>query len=100
MTLMHQESLIFFYHKISLALYIGIILITIHQNTGTAGMRLLDEKEQEHIWQSVLRLNKDKIKNPAQFTISRENLGTIDGDSEAYYAVRGYLEVIGSYMVI
>lgn len=51
---------------------------------GTAGMRLLLEEKQEKLWNTVVEyLNKDE-RNP--FTIYRENLGTIDGDSEAYYA--------------
>jgi Golgi apyrase len=51
---------------------------------GTAGMRLLPEEKQEKLWSTVVEyLNKDE-RNP--FTIYRENLGTIDGDSEAYYA--------------
>lgn len=51
---------------------------------GTAGMRLLPEEKQEKLWNTVVKhLNEDE-RNP--FTIYRENLGTIDGDSEAYYA--------------
>ena len=51
---------------------------------GTAGMRLLPEESQEKLWCTLVEhLNKDK-RNP--FPIVRENLGTIDGDSEAYYA--------------
>jgi len=51
---------------------------------GTAGMRLLPAKKQELIWSHVMRLNGEEG-NP--FTILRENLGTIDGSAEAYYAV-------------
>jgi Golgi nucleoside diphosphatase len=51
---------------------------------GTAGMRLLPVEKQEKLWKMLVKhLNKDK-RNP--FTIRRQNLGTIDGDSEAYYA--------------
>ena len=51
---------------------------------GTAGMRLLPEESQEKLWSMLVEhLNKDE-RNP--FPIVRENLGTIDGDSEAYYA--------------
>lgn len=51
---------------------------------GTAGMRLLPEESQEKLWSTLVEhLNKDE-RNP--FPIVRENLGTIDGDNEAYYA--------------
>ena len=51
---------------------------------GTAGMRLLSEEKQEKLWTNLLLINKDN-RNP--FHLFRRNLGTIDGDDEAYYAV-------------
>jgi hypothetical protein len=60
-----------------------------HANTqvfikGTAGMRLLPIKKQEEIWTNIIKIN-DNNANP--FHIKKENLGTINGDDEAYYAV-------------
>eukprot|EP01035_Chromulina_nebulosa_P017505 gene17505-23062_t len=52
---------------------------------GTAGMRLLPEVEQQLLWEQVQEgLNKHP-ENP--FTILLEDLGTISGHLEAYYAV-------------
>jgi len=51
---------------------------------GTAGMRLLPMQKQALIWSHVMHLNQYPG-NP--FSIVSENLGTIDGSAEAYYAV-------------
>lgn len=51
---------------------------------GTAGMRLLSQDQQNRIWENMLEINDDP-RNP--FYLTRDNLGTIDGDDEAYYAV-------------
>ena len=61
---------------------------------GTAGFRLLPEEEQSHIWNSLhhgLRANRK-----VPFVIDKENLGTIDGYFEAYYAVLASNYVAGS----
>ena len=51
---------------------------------GTAGMRLLPQEKQDRLWNVLCReLNRD-ARNP--FTIKLENLGTIDGHSEAFFA--------------
>jgi Golgi nucleoside diphosphatase len=52
---------------------------------GTAGMRLLDDETQASIWNAVtLNLLADE-RTP--FSISPDNIGTISGHLEAYYAV-------------
>ena len=51
---------------------------------GTAGMRLLDADLQIRIWDHLVHLNAAPG-NP--FLIKRENMGTIEGNMEAYYAV-------------
>ena len=61
---------------------------------GTAGFRLLHEDDQSHIWKSLhdgLLANKN-----VPFDIQTENLGTIDGYFEAYYAVLASNYVAGS----
>lgn len=61
---------------------------------GTAGMRLLSDNEQERIWKELasgLTNHKD-----IPFFIKYENLGTIDGDFEAYYAVLSSNYIAGS----
>lgn len=51
---------------------------------GTAGMRLLPQEKQDRLWNVLCgKLNRD-ARNP--FTIKLENLGTIDGHSEAFFA--------------
>ena len=61
---------------------------------GTAGFRLLHEDDQSHIWKSLHDgLLADKN---VPFDIQSENLGTIDGYFEAYYAVLASNYVAGS----
>ena len=77
----------------------SIIPKSCHKSTkvyikGTAGFRLLPEEEQLHIWNSLhrgLRANRN-----VPFVIDKENLGTIDGYFEAYYAVLASNYVAGS----
>jgi hypothetical protein len=47
-------------------------------------MRLLSEDQQKLIWDSLYGALSDSSSYP--FIIKRENLRTIDGKSEAYYA--------------
>lgn len=57
---------------------------------GTAGMRLLDENQQEYIWTSLyegLPLYETAGKKAIPFPILQQNLGIISGHSEAFYAV-------------
>lgn len=61
---------------------------------GTAGMRLLEDKKQEDIWNELINGLKDHPDIP--FKILRSNLGTIDGHSEAYYAVLSSNYIAGS----
>ena len=61
---------------------------------GTAGMRLLEDKKQEQIWNDLVNGLKDHPDIP--FKILRSNLGTIDGHSEAYYAVLSSNYIAGS----
>jgi Golgi nucleoside diphosphatase len=61
---------------------------------GTAGFRLLPEEDQLYIWNCLhdgLQSNKN-----VPFVIEKENLGTIDGKFEAYYAVLASNYVAGS----
>lgn len=61
---------------------------------GTAGMRLLPTEEQDAIWNAVfegLSANQD-----VPFLLHRENLGTIDGMQEAFYAVLSSNYIAGS----
>lgn len=61
---------------------------------GTAGFRLLPEEDQLYIWNCLhdgLQSNKR-----VPFVIEKENLGTIDGKFEAYYAVLASNYVAGS----
>ena len=61
---------------------------------GTAGFRLLHEDDQSHIWKSLHDgLLADRS---VPFDIQSENLGTIDGYFEAYYAVLASNYVAGS----
>lgn len=52
---------------------------------GTAGMRLLNDNNQSMLWDTLYDGLKGQERFP--FLIERGNLGTIDGHSEAYYAV-------------
>ena len=61
---------------------------------GTAGFRLLLEEEQSHIW-NCLHSGLDANRK-VPFVIEKENLGTIDGYFEAYYAVLASNYVAGS----
>ena len=61
---------------------------------GTAGFRLLPEDEQSHIWKCLHHGLHTNRKVP--FVIDKENLGTIDGYFEAYYAVLASNYVAGS----
>ena len=51
---------------------------------GTAGMRLLPLEHQDRLWNEMMKINTDE-RNP--FTVHRDQLGTIEGSDEAYYAV-------------
>ena len=66
---------------------------------GTAGMRLLDEIQQEHIWTSLyegLPVYETMGKKAIPFPIVQENLGVISGHSEAFYAVLSSNYIEGS----
>lgn len=52
---------------------------------GTAGMRLLDEHDQDRLWDSTVLYLKNRADVP--FLIERKNFGTISGHQEAFYAV-------------
>lgn len=60
-----------------------------HKNTsvyikGTAGMRLLPQSSQQSIWEA---LHNGLLTNPDfAFLIDTDNMGTIDGSQEAFYA--------------
>jgi len=61
---------------------------------GTAGMRLLSDEDQSKLWQAVyhgLSSHPD-----FKFHVSLNNLGTIDGHMEAYYAVLASNYIEGS----
>jgi len=61
---------------------------------GTAGMRLLEENEQQYIWRALLEgLNR---RDDIPFAIAAQQLGTISGSSEAYYAVLSSNYIEGS----
>lgn len=61
---------------------------------GTAGFRLLPEEDQLYIWNCLHNGLQSNRKVP--FVIEKENLGTIDGKFEAYYAVLASNYVAGS----
>ena len=61
---------------------------------GTAGFRLLPEEDQLYIWNCLHDGLQSNRKVP--FVIEKENLGTIDGKFEAYYAVLASNYVAGS----
>lgn len=52
---------------------------------GTAGMRLLEESDQKLLWKSLVEALNYHPLNP--FILHLEDLGTISGHLEAYYAV-------------
>jgi Golgi nucleoside diphosphatase len=52
---------------------------------GTAGMRLLPNETQSAIWKSLVKGLNKRIDVP--FLIKRQNVGTIDGRKEAFFAV-------------
>ena len=55
---------------------------------GTAGMRLIDEGVQAHMWQCmVFELNALHHEFPFASSITADHVGTIEGHDEAYYAV-------------
>lgn len=61
---------------------------------GTAGMRLLTEEEQKGIWDALYSgLNEHP---DFKFKLKRSHLGTIDGHSEAYYAVMSSNYIAGT----
>jgi hypothetical protein len=62
-------------------------------------MRLLDEIQQEHIWTSLyegLPVYETMGKKAIPFPIVQENLGSISGHSEAFYAVLSSNYIEGS----
>ena len=61
---------------------------------GTAGMRLLSEEEQSSLWeQLIVDLNNNKA---LPFKLSRNDIGTISGHQEAFYAVLASNYIAGS----
>jgi Golgi nucleoside diphosphatase len=54
---------------------------------GTAGMRLLNDSIQEEMWRVMMSELLEDSSIPFHNGISLRNVGTIDGRSEAYYAV-------------
>ena len=76
-----------------------IIPESCHESTrvyikGTAGFRLLPDEDQYHIWNCLHHGLQSTSLVP--FVIEKENLGTIDGYYEAYYAVLASNYVAGS----
>ena len=61
---------------------------------GTAGMRLLDANKQKDIWDAIYHGLNSKETIP--FRIEYDNLGTINGHQEAYYAVLSSNYIEGS----
>jgi Golgi nucleoside diphosphatase len=52
---------------------------------ATAGMRLLTPEVQHKLWEGLVKISNERPDIP--FLISEENIGTIDGHQEAFYAV-------------
>jgi Golgi nucleoside diphosphatase len=61
---------------------------------GTAGMRLLPEETQTLVWKSIVKGLNKRIDIP--FLILRQNVGVIDGRSEAFFAVLASNFIAGS----
>eukprot|EP00428_Durinskia_dybowskii_P066965 CAMPEP_0170365636 /NCGR_PEP_ID=MMETSP0117_2-20130122/6004_1 /TAXON_ID=400756 /ORGANISM="Durinskia baltica, Strain CSIRO CS-38" /LENGTH=547 /DNA_ID=CAMNT_0010620199 /DNA_START=104 /DNA_END=1747 /DNA_ORIENTATION=+ len=61
---------------------------------GTAGMRLLESKDQEFLWDALVHQLKQSPEVP--FHIDRKNFGTISGHEEAFYAVMASNYIAGS----
>ena len=61
---------------------------------GTAGMRLLKEEEQERLWMTLAAGLKSH--EELHLIVSEDNMGTIDGYSEAFYGVLSANYVAGS----
>ncbi len=70
----------------------GIVPDNYHNTTqiyiqGTAGMRLLSDEMQTTLWVNVVDELQNVEEVPFREGIRLENMGTIDGHEEAYYAV-------------
>lgn len=61
---------------------------------GTAGLRLLPEDRQENLWTQLVNGLANTPDIP--FRIDKNNVGTIDGRSEAFYAVLASNYIVGS----